>query len=136
MAKKKPRHDQNDAPGGLTHNPFAALRGSAPKEPVPPTSNPPSAPTRPEPTRPNPADGRPALVVRREKKGRAGKTVTRISGLTLAPAALADLARELKRALGCGATVEGADVLLQGSLTERTASWLRERLGARVTIGN
>ena len=61
------------------------------------------------------------LVVRRENKGRAGKTVTRISGLPRTE--LAALAKELKKALGCGATVEGEDLLLLGSLVDRAAAW-------------
>jgi translation initiation factor 1 len=119
---KKPRPPQDDRPGGLTHNPFAALRPEG-------RSESPAAPS-PEP----PRSGR--LVVRREKKGRGGKTVTRVSGLELGEVELEQLAREMKRALGCGATVEEADILLQGALTERAAKWLRERTGAAVTIGN
>jgi translation initiation factor 1 len=74
--------------------------------------------------------------VRREKKGRGGKTVTRVTGLGPAGADLPQLARELKRALGCGASVDGTDVLLQGSMTERAAAWLEERFEVPVSIGN
>ena len=74
------------------------------------------------------------LVVRREKKGRGGKTVTRISGL--GDQDLPALARDLKRALGCGATVEEGDVLVQGAQVERAAAWLEQRFGRTVVRGN
>ena len=134
---KKPRIQQDDAPGGLTHNPFAALRASGggdspaagrPASGGPASASSPDSSAVQEPSR--------RIVVQREKKGRGGKTVTRILGLDLPDEALTDLARKLKKALGCGASTEGADVLLQGALTERAAAWLREHLGVDVTIGN
>ena len=71
------------------------------------------------------------VVVRREKKGRGGKTVTRISGL---PAAQREaLTERLKKSLGCGASHEGDDVVLLGSLVERAAIWL-EAAGARAVV--
>lgn len=136
----KKRIRQDDEPDGLKHNPFAALRPSG-------------KPARPDPTpagrgaRDTAASGGTAgsgdkaaggtrAVVRREKKGRGGKTVTRVSGLEVRGPALEEFARDMKRALGCGATVDGDDVLLQGALTERAAEWLRSKRGLRVTIGN
>ncbi|MDA1264803.1 MAG: translation initiation factor [Planctomycetota bacterium] len=76
------------------------------------------------------------VVVRREKKGRGGKTVTRVSGLELNAKDLTSLARDLKQGLGCGASVDGEDILLQGALTDRAAAWLMKHRGVRVTIGN
>lgn len=73
------------------------------------------------------------IVVRREKKGRAGKTVTRIDGLPTAE--LPALAKRLKSALGCGATVEGPSLLLLGSLVERAAAWLVAQ-GAKRVVSN
>lgn len=127
----KSRRNQDDVPKGLTHNPFAALRPDGAAPPPPPEPAPEADPTGTDEREPQ---GR--LVVRREKKGRAGKTVTRVSGLALDPGPLAELAREMKRALGCGASVEAPDILLQGALTDRAAKWLEKRLGTRVTIGN
>ena len=125
---KKSRRAQDDEPEGLTYNPFAALRpeGSPAPERAP-------EPEEPEASSPEPGA---RVLVQREKKGRAGKTVTRVSGLGLDASRLAALARDLKRALGCGATVEGEDVLLQGAQTERAAAWLEKHTGARVTVGN
>lgn len=72
------------------------------------------------------------LVIQRERKGRAGKTVTRITGL---PAEhIDDLARQLKSALGCGAVIEGGHLIVLGDLVDRVASWLDERGARRVVI--
>ncbi len=145
------RREQDDLPEGLTHNPFASLRpgGAAP---APKPEEPAASPSKQDREQPREKSSRqpskkppkkaagegsgPRLVARREKRGRGGKTVTRIAGLELGPKELDDLARELKRALGCGASVEEGDVVLQGALVERAAVWLEGRLSARVTRGN
>ena len=121
---------KDDLPKGLTHNPFAVLRPDG--KPAPP-GKPEKAET---PTDEPPASSANQVVVRREKKGRGGKTVTRVSGLELKSTDLTSLARDLKKGLGCGASVDGEDILLQGALTERAAAWLEARRGVRVTIGN
>ncbi len=117
-----------DQPDGLTHNPFAALRGEGSSPLVEPSED-----TVVEPTPKSDGGGR-RLVIRREKRGRGGKTVTRIAGL--APTELQPLAVRLKRALGCGATIDGPDILLQGSQLDRAATWLESHLGTTVTRGN
>jgi translation initiation factor 1 len=71
------------------------------------------------------------LVARREKKGRGGKTVTLVQGLDAAHAAL--VCSALKKALGCGATVEEGEVVLQGDHVDRTAEWLTARGARRVS---
>lgn len=83
------------------------------------------------------------LVLRRERKGRGGKTVTRLTGrgdggLPMSEGGMKILAKDMKKSLGCGATVEpvddGADVILQGDLVDRAAQWL-EGKGAKVAKG-
>jgi len=130
---KTRREPQDDRPDGLTHNPFAKLRAGGSDAPPPAPRAPLSRGGAGRGGESTPAG---PLVVRREKRGRGGKTVTRVRGLELEPAALVDLARELARALGCGAGVEDGELVLQGAQTERAAGWLRGRLGVRVTIGN
>jgi translation initiation factor 1 len=75
------------------------------------------------------------LGVAKSRKGRGGKTVTAIRGLEASPAQLEELARELKKALGCGASVEGSEVLVQGEQEKRVAAWLEGRGAKRVILG-
>lgn len=76
------------------------------------------------------------LVVRREKKGRGGKAATIIEGLTLDADDLDAFARRMRKDLGCGAHVEGRNVVLQGAQTDRARAWLLERGANKVIVGN
>ena len=80
--------------------------------------------------------GQGKLLLRREKKGRGGKTVTVLSGLTLSLPARETLARELKKGLGCGAALEGDTVVLQGDIAPRAQTWLLAHGAKTVVIGN
>ncbi|MFN8544178.1 MAG: translation initiation factor [Candidatus Binatia bacterium] len=73
------------------------------------------------------------IVLRRERKGHGGKTVTVLTGLPLGN--LDALVRALRRGLGCGATVDGDRVLLQGDLGDRAAAWLVARGARRLVRG-
>lgn len=122
--EERPAGFQNKALAGL-----AALRGSLPPGETPAEASPASdeAPSKASPFGPK-------LVVRRERKQRKGKTVTCITGI--AEAARTDLAKQLARALGCGGTVQGDELVLQGDHVTRAATWLRERGASRVVEGN
>lgn len=76
------------------------------------------------------------IVVRREKKGRGGKTVTVVSGVELPVAKLELLARALRKGLGCGSTLEGAAIVLQGDITDRARAWLEAHGAKKVVVGN
>lgn len=76
------------------------------------------------------------LVLRRERKGRGGKTATIVAGLGLRPKAMEQLTKELRRSLGCGAMVDGDTIVLGGDLTTRAAEWLQKHGAKRVVIGN
>ncbi|MHB1356283.1 MAG: hypothetical protein ACYCZF_09940 [Anaerolineae bacterium] len=80
-----------------------------------------------QPTTPGPQTAR----VQRESKGRAGKTVTTISGLHLKAAELAELGSTLRRRCGTGGTTKDETIELQGDQRETVASILRE-LGYKV----
>jgi uncharacterized repeat protein (TIGR03833 family) len=127
MAKKNSDPSKNDA-GALTHNPFAGLaRRSAVDSTL--ASGIPSPIVRAPPFKPSAAAKPPRpcrLSLRLETAGRSGKVVTRIKGLPVDN--LETIAIKLRKALGCGATVEGDDLLLLGSLAERAEQWL-ERAG-------
>lgn len=55
-----------------------------------------------------------SVRVGRETQGRAGKGVSVISGLPLAPAALEALATQLKKRCGSGGTVRNGVIEIQG----------------------
>ncbi len=59
-----------------------------------------------------PGDG--IVHIRREVKGRRGKTVTTISGVALNNSELDQLASELKRKCGVGGSVKDKIIILQG----------------------
>ena len=64
----------------------------------------------------------------RESKGRKGKEVTLIQGVSLPPAELAELAAKLKRSCGSGGTVKGHVIEIQGDHRDRLVTEL-EALG-------
>ena len=117
----------------LTSNPFAGLATLLPQAPAAPP--PATSATQPEPPPPEPTaslSGR--LIVRRQKKGQGGKTVTCIDGLD--PALLAKLLPQLKRDLGCSARIKEA-VLVAGTADHtRVANWLRKAGATQVVLGN
>jgi translation initiation factor 1 len=76
------------------------------------------------------------LVVRRERKGHGGKTVTVIDGLSATPGALDELARAMRKALGCGSWIEDGRIVLQGDRPDAAVTWLMRRGARQVTRGN
>jgi translation initiation factor 1 len=114
MAKGKiPVDGKSSAP--LSTSPFAALaavRASLPDVPVAEAvSSTSAAPTK------EAAKFGPKVVVRKEKKGHGGKTVTVVSGVLAAH--LDDICGALKTKLGSGARIEGDDIVVQGDLVDR-----------------
>jgi len=65
--------------------------------------------------------------VRREKKGRGGKTVTTVTGITLPADALRDLAKELRRHCGSGGTLKDGVIEIQGDHAEKLVAALEDR---------
>lgn len=105
-------------------SPFAALENLRDQLPVGEV-----APTiKPEPRGPARA------VVRLEKKQRRGKEVTVIEKLGLQTNELETWCKQLKQTLGCGGTVEGDAIVLQGDFRQRLPDVLT-KLGVRkITI--
>ena len=107
-------------------NPFeelAKLRDALPKGPEP-------KPPAPQPERRGPA----RAVVRIERKGRGGKEATIVEKLELPAKDLETWCRELKQELGCGGTVEGDAIVLQGDLRGGIGKVLAAR-GVRKIVG-
>jgi len=65
--------------------------------------------------------------VRRETKGRGGKTVTTVSGVPLGGEALRNLATDLKRRCGTGGTAKDGVIEIQGDHRETIAADLSRR---------
>ena len=132
MAKRKKA--QPAAPAG----PFnAALAGLAARMGDLPPASPQERAAPVEPTPPAKPPGRPPparAVVRMERAGRGGKTVTVVEKLDLRPRELETWLGELKRALGCGGVIEGGALVLQGDTRERVGAWLEKRGVKKVTV--
>ena len=67
------------------------------------------------------------MRIRREKKGRRGKTVTVISGVPLPADELAELAGELKRRCGTGGSAKAGAIEIQGDHVETLIQELEAR---------
>jgi translation initiation factor 1 (eIF-1/SUI1) len=121
MKKNKP---PKSAPSG---EPFhSALSGLASlRDQLPTADTPVSEPKANAEAEPDTTTSSVKLLLQREKKGRAGKTVTRLRGLPSAEARH-HWAKKLKKEFGCGASIEGDDLILLGDLGERA----KERLEA------
>ena len=76
---------------------------------------------------PRAARGDGIVRVRREVKGRRGKTVTAISGVPLPEDELRSLAGELKRRCGTGGSAKDGVIEIQGDHRDALVEALRER---------
>ncbi len=59
-----------------------------------------------------------------ERKGRAGKVATIVSGFTIDDDAVADVASSLKRSLGTGGSARGGEILIQGDRADAVVAAL------------
>lgn len=84
-----------------------------------------------QPPAPLPSDG--TVRLQRQTKGRGGGTVIVISGIPLAEPALKELAGVLKKKCGCGGTVKGGIVEIQGDHRDLLLNELQAR-GYRVKL--
>lgn len=100
-----------------------------------PAQRQPAEPATPKRFHAIPENSRGRVVLRREKKGRGGKTVVVISGFAELPefnaVEVLNLAKKLRGQLGCGGSADRHEILLQGDRPADVAAALRE-LGFRV----
>jgi len=115
---------------GSTDGPFAALAGL--RDRLPPGEAPPAPAVAVDPLAARRGPAR--AVVRYQRKGRGGKEVTLVEKLELPEAELESWCRELKRALGCGGSVEGGAIALAGDQRPRLPALLEARGVRRVTV--
>lgn len=64
--------------------------------------------------------------VSRDSKGRGGKTMTVVRGLSLDAEALATLGKRLRTACGAGGTAKEGVLEVQGDHVERVIAWLQQ----------
>jgi translation initiation factor 1 len=81
--------------------------------------------------RDEPVPDEPSAILRLEKKGRGGKSVTVVAGLPRNAVFLRGLAAALKRSCGTGGTASDGQVEIQGDQRERLRVVLQSR-GMRV----
>ena len=117
----------------MKHNPFAHLRDTlgmpdAPAE-APPAPEPVSAVTS------RGTGGPPRAVVRYERAGRGGKEVTIVEQLNLSQAELSAWLKSLKASLGCGGSLDGDTLVLQGDHRKRLPGLLGHRGVRKVIVG-
>lgn len=100
-----------------------------------------AAPAPPEPEAvalpaPGSLAGSGKILVRREKKGRGGKTATIVEGIAGNESALDEVLRELQKSLACGGHRDGSNLVLAGAQGERVVAWLRQRGARKVVLGS
>ncbi len=113
----------SDEPKKPFNNPFGALQGikeSLPQQPAKPAKE---------------VKGPAKAVVRMERVGRGGKEVTVIEQLDLPVNQRDEWLKALKNALGCGGTIEGTALVLQGDQRERVPKLLEKRGVRKVVVG-
>jgi translation initiation factor 1 len=124
--------EKKPPPGAASQGPFAALAGLREGLPAGP-AGPAVAPEAAKPAAKEPR-GPARAVVRLERKGRGGKEATIVEKLGLAATELERWCKEAKAAMGCGGTVDGDTIVLQGDLRRRMEPWLLARGVRKVTV--
>ena len=75
------------------------------------------------------------LIVSIDRKGRAGKQVTRVTGFVGTSDDLADLGRVLKVKCGVGGSAKDGEITIQGDFRERVVTLLKD-MGYKAKRGN
>lgn len=76
------------------------------------------------------------VTLHRQSSGKGGKTVTVVTLSKETSVNLEEMAKEMRKGLGCGARVEDGKVVLQGNIQERAREWLVKKGAKKVVLGN
>lgn len=67
------------------------------------------------------------ISLQRQKAGRGGKTVTAVTLPRDYCGDIQALAKELRKGLGCGSSVEDGKIILQGDIADRIEAWFAKK---------
>ena len=95
-----------------------------------PTPEPEAAAPPPPPTNPLDLSASRGLKLQMERKGRRGKSVTVLEGVTASQSE--DVARALRKELGCGVSAKDGVLTIQGDQSARVRAWLLSNGAPRV----
>ena len=75
------------------------------------------------------------VSLQHQTSGRGGKTVTVVTLPKESAVDKEELARELRRGLGCGSRVEDGKIILQGEICDRAAEWFAKKGATKIVRG-
>ena len=73
------------------------------------------------------------VALQRQLAGRGGKTVTLVILPQDYKGDTAALAKELRKGLGCGSTIEDGKIVLQGDISDRAEAWFAKKGVTKIT---
>ena len=73
------------------------------------------------------------VALQRQRAGRGGKTVTLVILPQDYKGDAAALAKELRKGLGCGSTIEDGKIVLQGDIADHAEAWFAKKGVTKIT---